>query len=253
MNSQNISHWIHAGLWALPVSGLVTAWATIEPQPDQERDPEAWARFVSSDAYQFSHLFGGTGGTVLAIFGVFALGCCLANSRVGRLALAAMVVSAAGTALLLVPAAISTFATPAIGKAFLAGNEEVMKLEFPAAMTGTFLLGLLLAFLGNVLLGVAVWHSHVLPRWAGALWVAGTVLFYVLGVVLGQATTGSSLPTQTAGALLLAAAGGWIAWTGTRPDRTTLDPAAAGTGPSRRAPGRAPGPAAGPDLGPVRD
>ena len=125
--------------------------------------------------------------------------------------------------MLLVPAAISTFATPAIGKAFLAGNEEVMKLEFPAAMTGTFLLGLLLAFVGNVLLGIAVWHSHVLPRWAGALWVAGAVLFYVLGVVLGQATTGSSLPTQTAGALLLAAAGGWIAWTATRPDRTTLD------------------------------
>jgi hypothetical protein len=223
MNSQNISHWILAGLWTLPVSGLITAWATIEPQPDQERDPAAWARFVSSDAYQFSHLFGSTGGTVLAIFGVFALGCCLANSRVGRLALASMVVSAAGTALLLVPAAISTFATPAVGKAFLAGNEEVMKLEFPAAMTGTFLLGLLLAFLGNMLLGIAVWHSHALPRWAGALWVAGAVLFYVLGVVLGQATTGSSLPTQTAGALLLAVAGGWIAWTRTRPDRSGMD------------------------------
>jgi hypothetical protein len=242
MNSQNISHWILAGLWTLPVSGLVTAWATLEPQPDQERDPAAWARFVSSDSYQFSHLFGGTGGTVLAIFGVFALGCCLANSRVGRLALAAMTVGAAGTALLLVPAAISTFATPAIGKAFLAGNEEVMKLEFPAAMTGTFLLGLLLAFLGNVLLGTAVWHSHVLPRWAGALWVAGAVLFYVLGVVLGQATTGSSLPTQTIGALLLALAGGWIAWTRTWPDLKTADRAPAGTRPGGRPPRTGPGP-----------
>ncbi|MDQ0823169.1 hypothetical protein QFZ79_000911 [Arthrobacter sp. V4I6] len=243
MNSQNISHWILAGLWALPVSGLITAWTTIEPQPDQDRDPVAWARFVSSDSYQLSHLFGSTGGTVLAIFGVFALGCCLANSRVGRLALAAMVLTAAGSALLLVPAAISTFATPAIGKAFLEGNEEVMKLEFPAAMTVTFLLGLLLAFLGNLLLGIAVWHSHTLPRWAGAVWAAGAVLFYVLGVVLGQATTGSSLPTQTAGALLAAVAGGWIAWTGTRPDRGALDRAAAGTGSGGRAPG--PGPVSG--------
>ena len=65
-----------------------------------------------------------------------------------------------------------------------------------------------------------------LPRWAGALWAAGAVVFYVLGVVLGQATTGSSLPTQTAGALLTAVAGGWIAWSvtpashgGTGPDR----------------------------------
>jgi len=58
VQSQNISSWIRAGLWALPVSWLVTAWSTLEPQPDQERDPEAWARFVSSDSYQFSHLFG---------------------------------------------------------------------------------------------------------------------------------------------------------------------------------------------------
>lgn len=228
MNSQNISRWILAGLWALPVSGVTTAWATLEPQPDQERDPEAWARFASSDSYQLSHLFGGTGGTILAIFGIFALGCSMANSRVGRLALASMVLAVAGTALLLVPAAISTFATPAIAKAFLDGNEEVMKLEFPAAMTAVFLLGLLLACLGNVLLGIAVWHSHTLPRWTGAAWAAGAVLFYLLGVVLGQATTGSSLPTQTAGALLAAVAGVGIALTWTRQYHGAVGRAAAG-------------------------
>lgn len=229
MNSKNISHWIRAGLWALPVSAFVTAWATLEPQPDQEKDPAAWARFVSSDPYQFGHIFGSTAGTILAIFGVFALGCCLANSRVGRLALAAMVTAVAGTALLLVPAVISTFVTPAIGRAYLAGNHDVMQLEFPWSMTAAFLLGLLLAFLGNVLLGVAVWRSHVLPRWAGALWVAGAVVFYVLGVVLGQATTGSSLPTQTAGALLMAIGGGWIAWSGPREAMPAADLTAAGT------------------------
>ena len=127
-----------------------------------------------------------------------------------------MVTAVAGTALLLVPAVISTFATPAIGKAYLAGHRDVMQLEFPASMTGTFLLGLLLAFVGNVLLGIAVWRSRLLPRWAGALWAGGAVLFYVLGVVLGQATTGSSLPTQSAGALLMGAAAVWIARTATR-------------------------------------
>ena len=228
MNAQNISHWIRAGLWALPVSWLVTAWSTLEPQPDQERDPDAWARFVSSGPYEFSHLFGSTLGTILAIFGVFALGCCLANSRVGPLALAAMVTAAAGTALLLVPAVISTFAAPAIGKAYLGGNQEVMLLEFPGSMTAAFLIGLLLALIGNILLGVAVWRSHVLPRWAGALWAAGAVVFYLLGVVLGQATTGSSLPTQAAGAVLMAIAGGWIAWSGYRPATAAADLTAAG-------------------------
>ncbi|MET3950881.1 hypothetical protein [Arthrobacter sp. UYEF36] len=229
MNSENISHWIRAGLWALPVSWLVTGWSTLEPQPDQEKDPDAWALFVSSDSYQFSHLLGSTGGTILALFGVFALGCCLANSRVGGLALAAMVTAAAGTALLLVPAVISTFATPSIGKAYLGGNQEVMLLEFPGSMTAAFLVGLLLALLGNTLLGVAVWRSHVLPRWAGALLAGGAVVFYLLGVVLGQATTGSSLPTQAVGAVLMAVAGGWIAWSGPRNATAAADLTAAGT------------------------
>ena len=229
VNSKNITRWIRAGLWTLAVSWLVTAWATLEPQPDQEKDPDAWARFVSSDPYQLSHLLGSTMGSILMIFGIFALGCLLANGRVGRLALAAMVTAAAGTALLLVPAVLSTFATPAIGKAYLRGNEEVMLLEFPGSMTAAFLLGLLLAFVGNVGLGIAVWRSHQLPRWAGALWAAGAVLFYVLGVVLGQATTGASLPTQTAGALLMAVAGGWIAWSGSRRAPAAPDLSVAGT------------------------
>ncbi|MDQ0732737.1 DUF4386 family protein [Arthrobacter sp. B1I2] len=214
MNTQSTGLWIRAGLWALPVAWLVTAWGALEPQPDQVKDPGAWARFVSSDSYQASHLLGATAGTILAIFGIFALGCFLADSRSGRLALPAMTIAAAGTALLLVPAVISTFATPAIGGAYLKGNEDVMQLEFPASMTAAFLLGLLLAFVGSVLLGVAVFRSRVLPRWSGALWAAGSILFYVLGVVLGLATTGSSLPTQSIGALLLAAAGGWMAWSG---------------------------------------
>lgn len=230
VNSENINRWIRVGLWALPVSALVTAWSTLEPQPDQDKDPDAWARFVSSDSYHISHLLGSTSGTILAIFGLFALGCCLANSRIGGLALAAMVTAAAGTALLLVPAVMSTFAIPAIGKAYLGGYQDVMHLEFPGSMTGAFLLGLLLALLGNILLGIAVWRSHVLPRWAGALWAAGAVLFYVLGVVLGLATTGASLPTQTAGALLMAVAGGWIAWSGSRRAPAASDLTAAGTG-----------------------
>lgn len=214
MNTRYTSRWVRAGLWALPVSWLATAWSSLEPQPDPAKDPAAWARFVSSDYYQVSHLFGSAGGTILSLFGLFALGCYLAGSRSGRLALPAMAAAAAGTALLLVPAVISTFVTPAVGKAYLGGNEDVMQLEFPESMSAAFLLGLLLAVVGTVLLGSAVWRSGVLPRWAGALWIAGALLFYVLGAVLGMATTGSSLPTQPAGAVLMAVAGAWVAWPG---------------------------------------
>jgi hypothetical protein len=203
---------IRVGLWALPLYGALTAWATLDPQPDQATDPDGWARFVSTNYYLLTHLAGGTGGTILAILGTIALGGYLAGGRSGKLGVAAMVVTVTGHALLLVPAAISTFATPAIGRAYLAGFTDVMQIGFSPAMTATFLLGLLLALVGNVLLGVAMWRSGTLPKWVGAVWVISAIVFYVLGVVLGLATAGASPPTQSMGALLIVISGAWTAW-----------------------------------------
>ena len=206
------TNWIRAGLLALPVYGLLTAWSSLGAQPDQVKEPEAWARYVSSTSYLVSHVIGSTGGTILAIFGVFALGAYLATSRSGRLGLAAMVTASTGHALLMVPSVISTFATPAIAEAYLAGMEGVIKgVEFHPAMTIIYLLGLSLAFVGNVLLGVAVWRSGTLPKWSGAVWVASIPTFYLLGALLGIVTTGGSLLTQPVGALLMAIGGGWMA------------------------------------------
>ncbi len=242
MNTENIGHWIRVGLWTLPVYGLVTAWSAIRARPDPQRDPAAWARLVSSDSYQLSHLLGSTVATMLAIFGVFALGCALANCRSGRLALAAMAMTVAGTVLLLVPAAVSNFTAPAIGRAYLGGWDGALYLEYPAALSWAFLLGLLLAAPGHVLLGIAVWKSKTLPRWSGFLWAAGAAVFYVLGVipwvvpevmlgvVPGQAGAGGGLLGQTAGALLLAVAGGWIAWSGTWRSRPEPALVTSGTG-----------------------
>ncbi len=214
MSAQNTAttNWIRAGLLALPLYGLLTFATTFDAQPDQVKEPEAWARYVSSTSYLVTHMLAATGGTILAIFGVFALGAYLATSRSRRLGLAAMVTAAAGHALLMVPAVISTFATPAIAEAYLAGMEGVIKgVEFHPAMTVVYLLGLLLAFVGNVLLGVAVWRSGTLPKWSGAIWATSIPTFYVLGALLGIVTTGGSLLTQPLGALLMAIGGGWMA------------------------------------------
>ena len=212
MNAQSGTNWTRAGLVVLPVYGLLTAWSSLTPQPDQTSDPDGWARFVSAPSYLVSHLVGSVGGTILAIFGIFALGVYLAPTRAGRLALSSMVVTVLGQALLMVPAVISTFATPAIGRAYLAGLGDVMQIQFSDTLTVTFLLGLLLAFVGSVLLGVAMWRSHTVPRGAAVLWIIAVVVFYPLGVVLGVATVNATLPTQSIGALLIAISGGWIAW-----------------------------------------
>lgn len=204
--------WIKAGLVALPVYGLVVGYATLQPQPDPTRNPEAWAQFVSSRSYLLEHLASGVVGAVLAIFGTFALGSLLATSRAGRSALWGTVLAVTGHILLLVPGTISTFATPVIGAAYLRGNREVMALEFSPVLTAIFGIALLLTVVGNVILGLAIWRSRVLPRWAGLIWIAAALVFYAFGAFLGMATTGASLPTQPAGGLLMALGGGWIAW-----------------------------------------
>jgi hypothetical protein len=208
--------WIRVGLFALPVYGLLIAYSTLKPQPDQVADPEGWARFVSSTSYLVGHVLGNVLGTALVIFGTFALGALLAASRAPRLGLWGMVLSITGYVLFTIPGVISTFATPPIGAAYLAGNRQVMSLEFSPILTVITLLALLLAVVGNGLLSVAIWRSGILPRWAGVIWAAATLIFYVLGFALGMATTGASLPTQPIGAALMAIAGAWIAWAGYR-------------------------------------
>jgi hypothetical protein len=96
-----------------------------------------------------------------------------------------------------------------------------MSLEFSALVTAIIALGLLLAVTGNMLLNVAIWRSGTLPRWAGLIWAAATLIFYVLGAALGMATTGASLPTQPIGAVLMAISGAWITWSAFRHDTDT--------------------------------
>ena len=150
------------------------------------------------------------------IFGIFALGAFLSSSRAPRLALTGMVLSVTSYVLFTVPGVISTFATPAVGAAYLAGNPAAMELEFSPILTMIILGALVLAVVGNGILSVAIWRSGTLPRSAGVVWAAGTLTFYVLGFGLGMATTGASLPTQPIGAGLLAIGSGWMAWAALR-------------------------------------
>src|SRR5215207_9724892 len=215
MPAQNAANWIRVGLFALPLSGALIAWSSLDPQPDQAEHPEAWARFVGSSYYLLTHVVGSMGSALLAIFGVFALGAYLANGRAGRLGLVAMVITVMGQALFLMVIGVSAFSAPGQGQAYLAGIEELDKLPPTFADTATAVTGLLLivlTFVGNVLLGVAVWRSGTLPTWAGVLWVAAAVLMWPLGIVIAVAITNSTPRTVLVGALLIVVSGGWIAW-----------------------------------------
>jgi hypothetical protein len=213
MAPPNTTRWIGIGLLGLPLYGALTFWSSLEGQPDPSTQLEAWARYVTTNGYVIGHLFGSILGLVFLIFGVFALGVYLATSRAPRLGLWAMVLTVLGSALFLPLQGIATFAAPEEGQAVLAGLEEFEELPPIFANTVAGLTGLvviLLSFVGNILLGVAVWRSGTLPRWAGALWAGANVLMY-LSLLYGQTIGPASTPfTVPLGAVVLVISGGWI-------------------------------------------
>ncbi len=101
MSATNITRCIGIGLLGLPIYGALTFWSSMNPQPDPSTHYGAWSRFVTTDHYVWTHVMGSIVGRILAIFGTFALGASLADSRAGRLGLVAMVLTVLGCALFL--------------------------------------------------------------------------------------------------------------------------------------------------------
>ena len=216
MSAPNTTRWIGIGLLGLPLFGALTFWSSIDAQPDPNTRFEAWSRYVTTDHYVLTHLFGSILGLILAIFGTFALGP-LPRQRPRR----APGIGGDGHhhfGQRPVPASDGGFhIRRARGGAGLPGGHRGVP-EMPTsfvdtAFAATSLLFVLLLVVGNVLLGVAVWRSGTLPRWAGAFWAAAAVLMYPLGIVYA-ATIGpqSNAPTVLVGALLIVISGAWMAF-----------------------------------------
>src|ERR687889_2551465 len=204
-------------LLGLPLYGALTFFSSLDPQPDPNTHYEAWARFVTTDGYALKHLFLTLLGTIFGIFGTVALGAYLTRSRAARMGLWAMPITVLGYSLFLTWTGVSTFSAPFEGQLVLAGMEEEIG-ELPTSLASTLqgatvVVSIVLAFVGNVLLGVAVWRSGILPKWAGALWAFAPMLIYILGLVYAM-TIGAQAtpPTVPAGALVLTLSGAWIAY-----------------------------------------
>jgi hypothetical protein len=199
--------WIRIGVWALPVYALLTFLPTFTHEPDRQTQVEAYARYISTTNYLTQHLLGSILGTILAIFGVIALAAYLASTRVGHLALLAMVISVAGHCLILTIFGFSTIISPVIGRLYMEGQPGAMEVNeaiFSSPAFGFLVVpGLLFYVVGAILFGVAIWRSGTLPKGAGVLY-APTGLLIAAGVQIGAA--------QTLGSALLMVAGGWIAW-----------------------------------------
>src|ERR687898_3030403 len=135
MRPQDTTNWIHLGLLALPLYGALTFWSSLDPQPDPNTHYEAWSRYVTTNHYVLTHVFGSILGLILAIFGTFALGAYLTRSRAGHLGLVAMVITVLGSTLFLPGMGVSAFSAPWEGQMHLEGIEGYR--EMPSSFADT--------------------------------------------------------------------------------------------------------------------
>ena len=201
-----LTGWIRAGIWALPVYAALTLGATVTHQPDPATRFESWSRYVTTDIFLISQIFGSILGTAFGILGMAALAAFLAGTRRSGLAAWGLVAGIFGKVLLTAVFGIAAGAQPAIGRAFLAGEQGIQQLYqevYSAPVFGMAGAGVLLLSAAFVLLGWATVASELLPRWSGVALALGGPLIGIAGLIFG--------PSQTLGALLILGAGMGIA------------------------------------------
>src|SRR4051812_42225611 len=125
---QHISKPVRFGILALPVAGVLLLAGLLSRYgtPNPRVDAKAAAQSASSTSFVVSQFVGNILGFTLLIFGILALTAYLANTRVRGLALAAMIISITGIALILSALGVTTYALPMIGRTYLNGQEDAI-------------------------------------------------------------------------------------------------------------------------------
>ena len=206
---------VRLGVLALPLAGLLSFLVGLfnpiwlfEPFVFASEEPQVAAAEFLTSGFFVSQLVGTILALTLFIFGVVSLFAYLANRSGRALALAAMVLSIVGIALGLSGSGVAAYAGPALGKAYLGGQEETAITVIASIIDGPWgtmsTLFFLLYSAGFILFGVGIWRSGVLPRWAGVLVAVHAPLISGPPALFGQ--VGSEV-----GSVLVVVGGGWIA------------------------------------------
>ena len=118
-----------------------------------------------------------------------------------------MVTSLIGGSLFLVFTGSFAFAAPAIGKMYLGGDQSVINIAvvsfFSRPATSLLYPSGLIGTLGSIILGIAIWRSGSLLKWAGVLFAIHTPLLAFAAAF--------SYPLELAGGLSLLISGIWLA------------------------------------------
>ncbi len=173
-----------AGVWLLPVYGVLLTLSTLTHQPDPETEFDEYARYVTTDLFLVSHLVGSILGAGLGLVGVVAAMVYLLRGTTAAGAMVGAALTIVANTLVTAVFAAAAFAQPAIGRAFLAGDEGMREFNDDVYGTPLFItvgVGLLLFIAGAVVFGRAIARRSPDLRWPGVAYAAGLVVFVVAG------------------------------------------------------------------------
>ena len=189
-------------MWALPVWAALLFLGTLTHQPDPQTAFGDFATYVTTNWFLVSHLLNSILGAAIGSIGVIGLMLYLQDSKAAGKAITGMVATVAANTLTSSIFGVAAFAQPAMGRAFLAGQENALDFYnnvYAAPLFLTALVSLLLFIAGGIFTGIAITASGRWPRWTGWVYAVTTVGFVLSNFLLpaGQSVTSALLFVAT--------------------------------------------------------
>ena len=167
-------------IWALPVWAAMLFLGTLTHQPDPQTAFDAFAAYVTTTGFLVSHLLNSILGAAIGSVGVIGLVLFLQDSKAAGQAVTGMVATVVANTLTSSIFGAAAFAQPAMGRLFLAGQENALDFYnnvYAAPLFITALVSLLLFIIGGIFTGIAIARSRRWPGWTGWVYAITTTLF----------------------------------------------------------------------------
>ncbi len=223
--TQQVRKFARRAIWALPVWAALLFFGTLTHQPDPQTAFGEFAAYVTTNQFLISHLLNSIAGAAIGSIGIIGLMLFLQDSKAAGKALTGMVATVAANTLTSSIFGVAAFAQPAMGRLYLAGQENALDFYnnvYAAPLFITALVSLLLFIVGGVFTGIAIASYDRWPRWTGWVYAAATTGFVLSNFLLpvGQSVTSA----------LLFAATAVVAWSARREDQGQSDRTGIATG-----------------------
>jgi hypothetical protein len=196
--TQQVRTFARRALWALPVWAAMLFLGTLTHQPDPQKDFASFAAYVTTTSFLLSHLIYSIAGAAIGSIGAVGLMLYLQDSKVAGRAIVGMVTMVASNTLVSSIFGVAAFAQTAMGRMFLAGQQngpDFYNQVYNSTLFSTALIALLLFMTGGVFIGNAIAVCGFFPRWTGWIYAISTVGFVLSTFLLdiGQSISSALL------------------------------------------------------------